>query len=276
LGPEGQRCRLAPTRAPWLAMVAQVRARVSLARRVPARSLTLTSLSSVPLYVSSGPRGGWLAMAAQLSRSKPHILAVAPSNVAVDNMIQRIMDKGFHDGGGGRYNPSILRLGAGSKVTEHTRTAIVVRCCHSPPAPSYIATVSISRPHSFLCLPLMWYNVLPFQVKTVTLEDTLDAEQAAFRALSGDDRGAHTRRLEGQLDALLTEVGLGGGLLCISVLFSPHLAPSLTPLFVSARLPKLCPTPVPAGLCGRCTRCRRTCWCCARPSENTRCPRAGR
>jgi len=26
------------------------------------------------------------------------------------------MDKGFHDGGGGRYNPSILRLGAGSKV----------------------------------------------------------------------------------------------------------------------------------------------------------------
>ena len=28
------------------------------------------------------------------------------------------MDQGFHDGGGGRYNPSILRLGAGSKVTE--------------------------------------------------------------------------------------------------------------------------------------------------------------
>jgi len=63
---------------------------------------------------------GWLAMVAQLSRSKPHILAVAPSNVAVDNMIQRIMDKGFHDGSGGRYNPSILRLGAGSKVTART------------------------------------------------------------------------------------------------------------------------------------------------------------
>ena len=62
----------------------------------------------------------------------------------------------------------------------------------------------------------------------MTLEDTLDAEQAAFRALSGGDRGAHTRRLEGQLDALLTEVGRGGGLLCISVLFFPHLAPSLT------------------------------------------------
>ena len=77
----------------WLVMVAQVRARVSLARRAPARSLTFTSLSSVPFYVSSGPRGGWLAMATQLSRSKPHILAVAPSNVAVDNMIQRIMDK---------------------------------------------------------------------------------------------------------------------------------------------------------------------------------------
>ena len=43
----------------------------------------------------------------------------------------------------------------------------------------------------------------------MTLEDTLNAEQAAFRALSGDDRGAHTRRLEGQLDALLTEVQWG-------------------------------------------------------------------
>ena len=62
----------------------------------PALSLTRTSLSSVFLYVSSGPRGGWLAMATQLSRSKPHILAVAPSNVAVDNMIQRIMDRVAH------------------------------------------------------------------------------------------------------------------------------------------------------------------------------------
>lgn len=149
----------------------------------------------------------WLAMVAQLSRSKPHILAVAPSNVAVDNMIQRIMDKGFHDGGGGRYNPSILRLGAGSKVTErashfHCRSLLFVQ-------PFFVAFASSVRHHPSLLFSSHRHcgNVVPFQVKTVTLEDTLDAEQAAFRALSGDDRGAHTRRLEGQLDALLTEVG---------------------------------------------------------------------
>ena len=31
----------------------------------------------------------------------------------MDNMIQRIIENGFTDGKGGKYNPNILRLGMG-------------------------------------------------------------------------------------------------------------------------------------------------------------------
>lgn len=73
LGPEGMRCRRAPTE---------------------------TSL--------------WTNMVASLSKAaKPHILVTAPSNVAVDNVIARIMEKGFIDSKAETYYPSILRFGAG-------------------------------------------------------------------------------------------------------------------------------------------------------------------
>ena len=42
---------------------------------------------------------------------KPHILVTAPSNVAVDNIVLRIMEDGFIDGNGRRYNPPIVRMG---------------------------------------------------------------------------------------------------------------------------------------------------------------------
>ena len=43
------------------------------------------------------------------------MLVVAPSNVAVDNIMERIMDLGFIDGFTNRYNPAILRVGADKK-----------------------------------------------------------------------------------------------------------------------------------------------------------------
>ena len=57
----------------------------------------------------------WLALVRRVSRLKPHILVVAPSNTAVDNIIERIMEQGFFDGNGGKYMPGIIRLGAGRK-----------------------------------------------------------------------------------------------------------------------------------------------------------------
>ena len=37
----------------------------------------------------------WLKLVSGLGQRKPHILVVAPSNIAVDNIIQRIMEKSF-------------------------------------------------------------------------------------------------------------------------------------------------------------------------------------
>lgn len=46
-------------------------------------------------------------------RAKPRLLVCAPSNAAVDNVILKIMEDGFIDGSGQRYNPSITRIGVG-------------------------------------------------------------------------------------------------------------------------------------------------------------------
>ena len=59
----------------------------------------------------------WTALVSLMSRSKPHILVAAPSNVAVDNIIQRVMESGFLDGNGCKYFPNILRIG-GRRRTE--------------------------------------------------------------------------------------------------------------------------------------------------------------
>ena len=50
------------------------------------------------------------------SKKRPRILVCAPSNAAVDNVILKIMEDGFVDGNGCRYNPSIVRIGRGQSV----------------------------------------------------------------------------------------------------------------------------------------------------------------
>ena len=53
----------------------------------------------------------WISLVSRLAKNKPHILVAAPSNIAVDNILQRIMEKGFSDNLGNKYSPDILRLG---------------------------------------------------------------------------------------------------------------------------------------------------------------------
>ena len=50
-------------------------------------------------------------------KKRPRILVCAPSNAAVDNVILKIMEDGFIDGHGCRYNPSIVRIGSGQSVS---------------------------------------------------------------------------------------------------------------------------------------------------------------
>ena len=45
---------------------------------------------------------------------KPRILVCTPSNAAVNAVVDGIMQQGFIDNSGNRYNPSILRLGSGT------------------------------------------------------------------------------------------------------------------------------------------------------------------
>lgn len=47
------------------------------------------------------------------AKKRPRILVCAPSNAAVDNVIMKIMEDGFVDGSGRRYNPSMARIGRG-------------------------------------------------------------------------------------------------------------------------------------------------------------------
>ena len=46
-------------------------------------------------------------------KKRPRILVCAPSNAAIDNVISKIMEDGFVDGSGRRYNPSMVRIGRG-------------------------------------------------------------------------------------------------------------------------------------------------------------------
>ncbi|ETV98166.1 hypothetical protein, variant 1 [Aphanomyces invadans] len=53
---------------------------------------------------------------AAIGDEKPHILVAAPSNIAVDNIVAKIMEEGFCDGEGRQYFPNIIRVGRGANI----------------------------------------------------------------------------------------------------------------------------------------------------------------
>lgn len=63
--------------------------------------------------IASDTKGGRQHALEMARKSKPRLLVCAPSNAAVDNIILKIMEDGFVDGQGNRYNPSIIRVGVG-------------------------------------------------------------------------------------------------------------------------------------------------------------------
>ena len=64
--------------------------------------------------IASMQSGNRQAALENARRAKPRLLVCAPSNAAVDNIIQKIMEDGFVDGSGQRYNPSMIRVGVGA------------------------------------------------------------------------------------------------------------------------------------------------------------------
>jgi senataxin len=63
--------------------------------------------------ISKNPKAGILSAINAAAKVKPRILVCTPSNTAVDNVIMKIIEERFVDGNGGRYNPSIVRIGLG-------------------------------------------------------------------------------------------------------------------------------------------------------------------
>jgi senataxin len=63
--------------------------------------------------IAAQPTGARQAALELARKAKPRLLVCAPSNAAVDNIILKIMEDGFIDGQGNRYNPSMIRVGQG-------------------------------------------------------------------------------------------------------------------------------------------------------------------
>ena len=56
---------------------------------------------------------------------KPKILVCAPSNAAVDNLLERVVKRAFTNGDGGVYRPSVIRVGAADAlVSSETVSAV--------------------------------------------------------------------------------------------------------------------------------------------------------
>lgn len=72
------------------------------------------------------------------AKKRPRILVCAPSNAAVDNIILKIMEDGFIDGNGLRYNPSIVRIGSG-------QSASVKDVCLEDKVEQYLSDLDVSK-----------------------------------------------------------------------------------------------------------------------------------
>ncbi len=68
------------------------------------------------------PGADTLAAIAAAAKVKPRILIGAPSNAAIDNIIQKIVEDRFMDGNGGKYRPSLVRVGTGFSSTVSNTT----------------------------------------------------------------------------------------------------------------------------------------------------------
>ena len=53
-----------------------------------------------------------MQLGANLGVRKPRVLVCAPSNAAIDNLLERVVKKGFIRGDGTAYRPNIIRVGA--------------------------------------------------------------------------------------------------------------------------------------------------------------------
>ena len=78
-----------------------------------------------------GEEKPWIDLISALATKKPRMLVVAPSNAAVSNIVERLMESGFVDGGGGQYFPKIVCTGIGHRVSDRVRPVCFDELCSS-------------------------------------------------------------------------------------------------------------------------------------------------
>lgn len=78
-----------------------------------------------------GEEKPWTDLISALATKKPRMLVVAPSNAAVSNIVERLMESGFVDGGGGQYFPKIVCTGIGQRVSDRVRPVCFDELCSS-------------------------------------------------------------------------------------------------------------------------------------------------
>ena len=64
------------------------------------------------LGAGRGPRGNAATPVPTHTARRPRLLVTAPSNAAVDELLRRVTERGFVDGGGSTYRPSVVRVGS--------------------------------------------------------------------------------------------------------------------------------------------------------------------
>jgi hypothetical protein len=82
----------------------------------------LTQYPNPPLPTPPLPPGGALPpLDPDLGALKPRILVCAPSNAAIDELLERILKDGFKARDGGSYRPSVCRVGSDEALNEGVR-----------------------------------------------------------------------------------------------------------------------------------------------------------
>uniref|UniRef100_A0A383W880 Uncharacterized protein n=1 Tax=Tetradesmus obliquus TaxID=3088 RepID=A0A383W880_TETOB len=136
---------------------------------------------------------------------RPRILVCAPSNAAIDELLERILRGTFRDVNGRVYRPDVVRLGSEEALSEEARQVWVEQLCgrllaHS--VASYTAERQEQERQFQLCLRRMHNLTESLQV----MQSMLVKERAAAAAPDGADAAAAAATHEQQVLGLVAQL----------------------------------------------------------------------
>ena len=167
-----------------------------------------------PLLRPARAGGGLPEPEPRLAGLKPRILVCAPSNAAVDELLERVLRGGFVGREGGAYRPSVCRVGSDEALNEGVRQARGRGGAGAPPAregprrPAALRTAVRFAPpsHPLLRAPQVWAEEMAGRLLALAPEPWRHEARRAEAAVAA----AAGRVFSGQV-ALARVRGAGGG-----------------------------------------------------------------